>query len=161
EPSNLLYRQALRRTEKTKYRNNLRGSMLAGVRTWTTRAKIKAAKRTRDYLKVLEHGEQVLVHNPWDTGPQLDMAEAAAALGLLDRAIWTLEQARQKNPQDLTVNRSLARLFEKRGNFAQAIALWEMIRRAAPRDVEAQDKAKDLAANETIARGHYDAVVTD
>ncbi|HMF10959.1 MAG TPA: tetratricopeptide repeat protein, partial [Gemmataceae bacterium] len=41
----------------------------------------------------------------------------------------------------------------------QAIALWELIRKADPRDVEAQDKAKNLAATDTIARGHYDEVV--
>src|SRR5205814_6368790 len=126
----------------------------------TTKAKLKAAKGARDYLKVLEYGEQVLIRNPWDVGTHMDMAEAAEALGLLDLAVWTLEQARQKNPQDATVNRALARLFEKRGNFTQAIALWELIRRAAPSDVEPQDKAMDLAANETIARGRYDEVVT-
>jgi tetratricopeptide (TPR) repeat protein len=160
DPANLSFRQTLRRTEKARYKNNMRGSMLAGVRTWTTRAKIKAARRIRDYIKVLEHGEQVLAYNPWDSGVQMDMSEAAEALGLLDLAVWLLEQARQKNPQDLTVNRALARMYEKRGNFTQAIALWELIRKAAPRDAEAQDKAMNLAASETIARGHYDEVAS-
>src|SRR5262245_54176256 len=159
DPANLIYRQTLRRTEKTKYRNNLRGSWLAGVTTWPIRARLKAAKTARDWLKVLEVGEQVLVRNPWDTGAQMDMAEAADVLGLLDLAIWSLEQARQKNPRDVSLNRTLARFYEKRGNFTQAIALWELIRRAAPADVEAQHKAKDLAANETIARGQYEAAV--
>jgi tetratricopeptide (TPR) repeat protein len=161
DPAILQYRQALRRTEKAKYKNNLRGSMFAGLRSWTTRARMKTAKRTRDYIKVLEHGERVLARNPWDTGAQLDMAEAALSLGLLDLAIWVLEQARQKNPRDKVVNRALARLYEKRGNFAQAIALWELIRRDAPTDQEAQDKAKNLAASETIARGHYEEVVAN
>jgi tetratricopeptide (TPR) repeat protein len=160
DPANLIYRQALRRTEKAKYKNNMRGTILAGMRTWATRAKMKAARRTRDYLRVLEHGEQVLAFNPWDSAAQMDMAEAADSLGLLDLAVWTLEQARQKTPQDVSLNRALARLYEKRGNFTQAIALWELVRRAAPRDVEAQDKAKDLAASETIARGHYDEVIS-
>src|SRR5262249_55705585 len=160
DPANLIYRQTLRRTEKAKYKNNMRGKVLAGMRTWAARARIKAARRTRDYLKVLEYGEQVLAYNPWDMATQIQMAEAADSLGLLDLAVWTLEQARQKNPQDLSLNRALARLYEKRGNFTQAIALWELIRRAAPRDVEAQDKAKDLAASETIARGHYDEVIS-
>jgi tetratricopeptide (TPR) repeat protein len=159
DPANLIYRQTLRRTEKTKYRNNLRGSWLAGVTTWPIRARLKAAKTARDWLKVLELGERVLVRNPWDTGAQMDMAEAADVLGLLDLAIWSLEQARQKNPRDVSLNRTLARFYEKRGNFTQAIALWELIRRAAPADVEAQHKAKDLAANETIARGQYEAAV--
>jgi len=161
DPANLIYRQTLRRTEKIKYRNNLRGSRLAFLTTSTSRTKLKAAKASRDYLKVLECGEKVLLRNPWDIGTQMDMAEAADALGLLDVAVWTLEQARQKNPEDATVNRALARLYEKRGNFSQAIALWELIRKAEPRDVEAQHKAKDLAASDTIARGNYEAVFSN
>src|SRR5437764_1461878 len=59
-------------------------------------------------------------------------------------------------------NRALARLLEKAGHFAEAIKLWELVRQAHPADVEAQHKAKDLAASETIARGHYqDAVAAD
>jgi tetratricopeptide (TPR) repeat protein len=161
EPANLIYRQALRRTEKTKYNNNMRGSWLAWLTTSGTRAKLKSAKRSRDYLKVLERAEQVLARNPWDIGVQMDMAEAADKLGLLDLAIWTLEQARQKNPRDVTLNRALARLYEKRGNYTQAIALWEMIRKAVPTDNEAQGKAKDLAASETIARGGYQDAVRE
>src|SRR5262249_57253678 len=101
----------------------------------------------------------VLMRNPWDVGAQMDMAGAAEALGHLELAVWTLEQARQRNPQDATVNRALARLYEKRGNFSQAIALWELVRKVDPHDIEAQHKAKDLAASDTIARGGYDAVL--
>jgi tetratricopeptide (TPR) repeat protein len=155
DPANLIYRQALRRTEKTKYRNNLRGSWFAWLTTSPLLARLKAAQSQRDHLKVIELAEDILVRNPWHTAAQIDQAAAADVLGLLDLAIWTLEQARQKNPRDLAVNRPLARLYEKRGNFTQAIALWELIRKAAPKDLEAQHKAKDLAASETIARGHY------
>ncbi|HTK78696.1 MAG TPA: hypothetical protein VL371_25790, partial [Gemmataceae bacterium] len=42
------------------------------------------------------------------------------------------------------------------GNFAQAIKLWELVRKAVPADVEATHKAKDLAASETIQRGQYE-----
>ncbi len=159
EPANLIYRQKLRAIEKAKYKNNLRGSLLSGMTSMTTRAKLKAAKGTGDYVKVLEYGEVVLARNPWDVGVQTDMADAAEALGLLDVAIWTLEQARQKDPRDAGLNRALARLYEKRGNYSHAIALWELVRRAAPNDSEAQHKAKDLAAHETIARGHYEQAV--
>lgn len=57
------------------------------------------------------------------------------------------------------MNRSLARLYEKRGNFQQAIQLWELVRQLAPTDLEAQHKAKDLAACDTIARGQYEQAV--
>src|SRR5688572_4841524 len=60
DPANLIYRKALRKTEKVKYKNNLRGSRLAFLTTSSVRAKIKTAKRARDYLKVLEYGEKVL-----------------------------------------------------------------------------------------------------
>ncbi|HJT79059.1 MAG TPA: tetratricopeptide repeat protein [Gemmataceae bacterium] len=159
EPSNLIYRQKLRAIEKAKFKNNLRGSRLSGLTSMTTRAKLKAAKRTGDYVKVLEHAELVLARNPWDVGVQTDMADAAEALGLLDLAIWTLEQARQKDPRDANLNRALARLYEKRGNYTHAIALWELVRRAVPTDAEAQTKAKDLAAHETITRGQYEQAV--
>jgi Tfp pilus assembly protein PilF len=159
DPANLVYRQALRRTEKIKYKNNLVGSKMAGVTTLGSKAKLKKAKRAGEWLKVLEHGELILARNPWDTGAQLDMSEAADALGQIDMAVWLLEQARQKDPQDITLNRTLARLYEKRGNFTQAIALWELIRKRQPTDAEAQNKATNLAANETIQRGHYQQAV--
>src|SRR5438132_5081476 len=107
DPGNLIYRQTLRKTEKAKYNNNLRGSRLAFLTTSAARTKLRAAKASRDYLRVLECGEEILARNPWDIGTQMDMAEAADALGLLDVAVWTLEHARQKDPQDVTVNRAL------------------------------------------------------
>ncbi|HEV3236883.1 MAG TPA: tetratricopeptide repeat protein [Gemmataceae bacterium] len=152
DPANLIFRQALRRTEKAKYKNNMRGSWLSWLTSSPKRAKLKAAKHGKEYLKVLDYGEDVLARNPWDTSVQLDMADAADILGLLDLAIWILEQARQKNARDISVNRHLARLYEKRGNFTQAIALWEVVRKDDPKDMVAFSKAKDLAANQTIAR---------
>ncbi len=84
------------------------------------------------------------------------MAEAADALGQLDLAVWLLEQARQKSQTLPSLNRALAQLYEKRGNFMQAIALWNLVRKARPADKEADHKLKDLAVNETIARGGYE-----
>lgn len=157
DPGNLIYRQALRRTQKAKYNNNLRGSWLAWLTTSPAKASIKAARQTGDHLKVLEQGERVLCRNPWDVGTQMDMAEAANTLGLLDLAVWTLEQARQKAAQDPKVNRALALLYEQRGNFTQAAALWELVRRADPYDRDAASKMKDLAASDTLVRGQYQA----
>jgi tetratricopeptide (TPR) repeat protein len=160
DPGNLPYRQTLRRTEKAKYRNNLRGSLFAWLTSAGPRARMKAALRTRDYKKVLECGEMILRKNPWDIGAQMDMAVACENLGLLDMAVWTLEQARQKAAADPTVNRALAQLYEKVGKFAQAMRLWEQVHKARPTDAEAANKAKDLAASDTIARGKYEAAVS-
>ncbi|MBA2225898.1 MAG: hypothetical protein N3E46_02165 [Gemmataceae bacterium] len=159
DPANFLYRQTLRKAQKDKYGHNLRGSRFAFLTTPRWKARVKAAKRARDYLKVLEYGEQVLCRNPWDLGTQLDMAEAFDALGLSDLAVFTLDQARQKYPKDATLNRALARLFEKRGDFQKAIVLWQLVKEVHPTDVEAAHKAKDLAARETIQKGQYEEVV--
>lgn len=156
DPGNLIYRQALRRTQRAKFNNNLRGSRFAFLSNSAAKARLKAAKHSGDYLKVLEQGEEILARNPWDLGAQMDMAEAALQLGWLDMAIWLLEQARQRDGQNPDLNRFLARLYEQRGNFSQAIALWELVKKADPTDEEAQRKGKDLAASETISRGRYE-----
>jgi tetratricopeptide (TPR) repeat protein len=161
DPGNLIYRQTLRRTEKAKYKNNLRGAVLSWLTTWPGKARVKTALKTGDYLGVLEHGERVLARNPWDVGAQMDMAEAADALGQLDLAVWLLEQARQKTQTSAALNRALARLYEKRGNFSQAIALWNLVRKVRPSDQEADRKLKDLAVSDTIARGNYEGAVAE
>lgn len=156
DPANFHYRKTLRDTQKAKFGNNLRGSRFAFLTSQKWKTKLKLAKRNREYLKALEHGEQVLCRNPWDLGAQMDMAEAFDALGLSDLAVFTLDQARQKYPKDATLNRALARLFEKRGDFQKAMILWQLVREAAPSDVEAAHKAKDLAASATIQKGQYE-----
>jgi tetratricopeptide (TPR) repeat protein len=156
----MVYRQMLRQAERAKYGNNLHGSRLALVTTAGTRLRLRRALQTEDFLRALDLGEQILVKNPWDPGTLAAMAEAFDGLGLLDLAVWHQELARQAKPKSLSINRALARLYEKRGNFTQAAALWELVRRAAPTDVEAQRKAKDLAASETIARGRYGEAIT-
>src|SRR5947209_8708747 len=103
DPGNLIYRQELRKNQKARHKNNLRGGFFAFLTTRKPKAKMKWAKRGRDHLRVLEHGEQVLARNPWDTGSQLDMAAAADALGLLDVAIFILSQAREKDAKDATL----------------------------------------------------------
>jgi tetratricopeptide (TPR) repeat protein len=159
DPGNATYRQALRQTQKIVYKNNGRGQPLAYLRSLRARMRLGRALRRHDPIAGLEQAELVLMRNPWDRGTHLRMAEAFDTLGLLNLAIWTLEQIRGVRPQDPRINRPLARLFEKRGNFTQAIALWDMIRKAVPHDVEAQHKVKDLAASATIAKGRYEQAV--
>src|SRR5262245_153903 len=137
DPANLLYRQALRRAEKAKYRNNLRGSWLAWLWSWPLRARLKAARSAGRALEVLELGERILTRNPWDVGAQTDMADAAESLGLLDLAVWFVEQGRHKKPRDADLARRLARLYERRGNFTQAMAVWELVRQVDTSDGKA------------------------
>jgi tetratricopeptide (TPR) repeat protein len=140
DPANLLYRQALRRAERARFGNNLRGGRFAWLFAWPIRARLRAARAAGRYHEVLHLGERILVHNPWDVPAQVEMAAAAEVLGLLDLAVWNLEQARHKEPNNPDLNRRLARLYERRGNFTQALALWEMVQKTAPADEEARQK---------------------
>jgi tetratricopeptide (TPR) repeat protein len=158
DPANLVYRQELRRAQKKKS-SKKSGGLFSFLATMRYRSKMMKAKRGHDHLKVLELGEEILARQPFDRKIQLDMSDAADSVGLTDVAIFILDQARQKEPNDPTINRALARVLEKRGHFAQAIKLWELVRKAVPDDHEAATKAKDLAASETIKRGHYDEAV--
>ena len=159
DPGNPTYRQALRGAQKAKYKNNKKGQNLAFLTTLRSKFKLKNALRRGDYLKVLEHAEEICMRNPWDIGTHLAMAEAFESLDLTPMAIWTLDQARQANGANPKINRPLARLFEKTGNFAAAMTLWEKVRKADPSDQEAQHKHKDLAASDTIAKGRYEDAI--
>jgi serine/threonine protein kinase len=154
DPANLVYRRVLRRTERARYKE--RRIRLGFLTMSATRAKLKKAKLARKYLKVLELGEELLARNPWDNATQMAMAEAAEALGLLDVAVWILKHAWQKEAPDLTLGRALAKMYEKRGRFREAIAMWEWIHQLDPGDIEASRKSRDLAAADTIARGQYE-----
>jgi tetratricopeptide (TPR) repeat protein len=161
EPAKLAYRQALRKAQRAKYKNNKRGSLLAPLTTFLDRLRMRGAAAREDHRKVLECSEAILARNPWDKGAQLLAARAAEALRLPVIAIWILQQARDKYPKDATVNRALARLLEREGYFEQAMHLWELVRQAVPTDHEAQNKVKQLGASETIARGNYGEAVKE
>src|SRR5262249_35865281 len=124
----------------------------AWLATLPARTRLKAARRAGRYLKVLQHGEEVLARDPWNLATQLEMAAAAEALGMLNLAVWILEEARDRAARDVPLNRALARLYEKRGNLAEAIAQWDLVRQADPSDIEAAEKVTNLAASDTIAR---------
>src|SRR5262249_40528746 len=132
DPANLIYRRALRRTQKAKYGNNERGGRFALLTSAAARLRLKAARRARDPVKVLEHAEDILDRNPWDAAAQTALAESFAALDLLDHAVWCLEQVRRQAPADARVHRSLARLHERRGDFKQAMALWQQVEKLDP-----------------------------
>ncbi|MFO0842559.1 MAG: tetratricopeptide repeat protein [Gemmataceae bacterium] len=158
DPANLLYRQALRRAEKAWFGHTPPRAWLAWLRTWAPRARLRAARSAGRYLKVLHLGERVLVYNPWDVATQREMAAAADLSGLADVAVWLLEQARHAAPNDADLNRELARRYEARGNFTQALALWDLVLRAAPDDEEARSKLDGAAAHQAVPAEQVAAV---
>jgi tetratricopeptide (TPR) repeat protein len=159
EPANLVYRQFLRRLERALFQNNLRSTHLSWWTTLPAKFLLESAWKSKNYLRVIEYGERVLVRNPWDIRVQMTMSEAAEALGLTNLAMWLLEQAWQKETHTPALNRALAGMYEKRGHLPQAIALWKLMLRENPQDGEAQWQLQNLGARETLMRGQYEAIV--
>lgn len=155
-PEQMAYRQALRAVAKKKFDNNKRGSRWQRCTTVKSRATLKAAKAKKDYHRAIEASEDVLSENPWDSGILLEQAELFDALGLIDLAVWSAENALERDTNDATVNRALAIFYEKRGAFMKAINCWERVKKARPADEEADRRMKDLAASATIDKGGYD-----
>jgi serine/threonine protein kinase len=154
-PASIIYRQALREVSKTASQQRGLGGWLASLSTLTTRARLNAAKRARQFRKVLEDGEEVLVRHPSDVKTQMVMAVSAEALGLIHLASWILDEVRRQDPRYLPAHRALAGIYEKQRQYSDAIAVWELVRKVAPHDGEAARKINDLAASDTIARGNY------
>jgi hypothetical protein len=155
DPENLLYRQTLRDVGKALAEQKGGRGWLKSLGALPARGRFRAARRAGDLRKVLEYGEEVLARTPDDIGTQMEMAQAAVELGLLQLGEWLLEQARAQQPENAAILRALADLAEKQGKLPQAVALWEQVRKADPSDPEARGKINQLAAADTIARGNY------
>jgi tetratricopeptide (TPR) repeat protein len=161
DPGNLVFRQALRRLLQVEEARRSRRGPVFWLSTLLLKGKLKAATRTRDYVKVLEYGERLLARQPADSRAALDMAGAAEALGLNALGVWLLEQAWRRDASPAPLSRALARLHEKQGNYGRAGQLWKSLLQADPSDAEAHQKVQHLAAKETIARGGYEAAIRE
>ncbi len=159
DPANPTYRHVLRQTQKAKYQHNKRGQFLGKFWSLGASLRLRKALMGKKYAEALVQAEHVLMRSPWDLKTHILMAQAFEGLDLVNLAVWTLEQVRPTAPTNVAVNRYLAQLYEQQGKFQQAIALWEMVRKAKPADQEAGRKSKDLAASQTIARGRYHEAV--
>jgi serine/threonine protein kinase len=159
DPARLPYRQALRLAQRTIHQDIREVGRLDWLTGLFIRTALTVARQAGRPLKVLEYGEKLLTRNPWDIEVQIDMAEAAEQLGLTSLALWILEQAWSKEMHTPALDRALARLYERRGLYAEAAKLWKLVLRVDPDEPEAHRKVNDLAAKETIARGLYEEMV--
>jgi serine/threonine protein kinase len=158
EPSNLVYRQELRRLNRTLSTDSKTPGWLSWLWLIAQKARLKAAMQKSDFTAALRLGEEILTRSPTDDATHIDMAEAADLLGLGHVATWILEYAWRENTHSSALNRALAKLYEKRGAYKIAAALWKMVLHTDPYDSEAIHKTADLAARVSIARGRYEPI---
>src|SRR5947207_15759571 len=110
------------------------------------KTQLKLAQRKGDHLKVLRHGEEVIAFNLKDVKTHLAMSDAAEALGMVRLALWLAEQAVAQDSHKPAPLRAMARVYERQGQYSQALRLWGLVLQEAPNDPEALRKMNDLAA---------------
>ncbi len=154
EPFCLAYRQTLRDMNQKASPSTL-GRWLGTLSALALKSKMHRAKAGSDWLKVLEHGEDVLVHHPADADAHCSLAHAAAELGQPHLATWLLEQGLKAAPDHVELMQDLAEIQEKRGDLKSAMALWEKICELAPDNPVARRKLNDISAQHHMASGNH------
>jgi serine/threonine protein kinase len=154
DPGNTKYRAALRKLLQ-RTQQGTSGRWFSSWSEFALSVSLKKAQRSGDHRKVLEKGEEVLARNPADVSTHLEMAESAEALGLLDLAVWLLEQGHRQVPTDTGLMRTLATAYEKVNHLSRAVAIWELVRKAEPTDYDVKTKIDSLLIRDYRAKVQY------
>ncbi|MSR31612.1 MAG: tetratricopeptide repeat protein [Gemmataceae bacterium] len=151
QPGNLALRKELRKAQAKRLNNKPPGSWSAFGGA-TARIRIQSMFKSEKHAEALEYGEAALTSNPWDTTIMRFMGRSADEMGLNDTALWLFHSALKAAPNDTEVLHDLAQYLERKKNYKEARIMWEQIARLQPGDYEAGQKARDLAAAETMNR---------
>jgi len=153
-PFNAAYRLALRDLNR-KASGGMLGRWLGSLNVLALKSKMRAARCSGEWRKVLELGEDVLARQPTDADTHIEMAGAVEELGLVDLSLWFLEQGLEMAPENADLLRAMARVHERRKEWKRAILFWEKVRKVAPDDGEAKQQINVISVNDHLARANY------
>ena len=155
-PDNLMYRQALRGVEFKKYNNNKSGARFASLKLKGTKTKLALAKQRSQWETVDQEAERGLQVNPWEASLHADIGQACQERGFVEVAAFCYEKAAEFEPTSTAYLRSLAALYEERGDYDKAQGVWSRVGKLDPNDHEARRKATSLAAEKMVDRSYKD-----
>lgn len=155
-PANLLFRQSLRASQEKQYNDNGKGAMMASMKVMPIRASMKTAKYKKDWKNIQRLAEDGIAINPWDAGFNADLGEAAKNLGNTEIAVFAYERAVKHDKDNLDYLRTLAGLYEERGNFESAIGCYRRVLTIDKLDSSARTKITQLQAQSVMERGGYE-----
>ena len=155
-PENLTYRQTLRGAVRKKYKDNKSGAKMASVKLMGVKGKIKKSRMQKDWKNVDKLAEEGLRVNPWDASLNAAVGEACLHLDCGEIAVFSYQRALETEADNVDYMRELARLLEQRGEYNDAIKLWEKVRRLVPQDTEARSKITQIGARSVMRRGGYE-----
>ena len=151
DPFNPSYHKTLREANR-RADGGVLGRLFGSLNVLATKSKMRMARSSGDFRKVLEHGEEILARQPGDVDTHLELAGAAEELGQYDLAIWFLDQARKDAPTNVPLLRELAHMHEQVKNLKRAIALWEKVQKLDPKDHSVLKKINELSVADVMAQ---------
>jgi tetratricopeptide (TPR) repeat protein len=147
DPDNLLYRRARRLAQRDRFRSKSGGPWV-GMQTAFARLRLQRALRRRDWQAIPVRAEEVL-----DLDVRVALAHEAVATdfekrGMIDLAVWALEEALLCCPATASFQDRLHALYLRRGSFAQAA---ELLREPLSGDVAVRvdELEKEIESNPT------------
>lgn len=157
KPHNLSYRQLLRNSTKKKYKDNGKGAgTMSKAKLMGIRSRIKKAKGKDEWEEVSKATEEGLLVNPWDVQLNLELAESSKQLDRGEIARFAYQEACLASPKDKALWTKLADHLEERGEYSEAIKVWERISKLDPEDLNAVRKITSIQTKETTHRGGYE-----
>jgi tetratricopeptide (TPR) repeat protein len=149
DPGKLEYIIAFIDNLQKKYNNNKKGSSFAGIKGMSARSALNKALKKQEWNAGIKAGLDLLQNNPWDIPALTQTAKAAAGLGCYDTQLYLLKLARDSHPDpgDVEINRACADALEFIGQFDQAMACWERVKKHHPNNEEAQSAIAQVHAN--------------
>lgn len=155
-PENLIYRQTLRGYEYKKYNGNKKGARTGKMKLFGIRGRIKKSKITKDWKSVDRLAEEGLTINPWDAHLNANLAEACQNIGYQEIADFSYRNALESDPDNKNYLHSLSELMEERGNYTEAIGIYQKLAKLDPSNNNIKSKLNQLSADHVMQRGGYE-----
>ena len=159
QPDMVKARRELRSVERRRVQEN--GGMnavvkvLGGIKGFLPFAKAMIYGVTQSHERRMIACEKYLQNDPENGMMLSSLAASAARSNYVDTAVLVYEDLKEINSENIKALRSLARLYQKKGDIDKASECFEKILQSKPTDEEAGKAVNDLAALKTMKDGRW------
>jgi tetratricopeptide (TPR) repeat protein len=154
DPGNLVYVEAMLENLLRQADEGKGGSLIPPL---LAKRGFRQAVDEQHWEDVLRLGPDLLKHVPHDLPVLRGLAQACAARGYHAVELRYLQCALRSNPDDVTLNRELAKAYARVGRFDEALDRWHRVEALDPYDAEAARMIATLTLEKSRHGGGEDA----
>lgn len=155
-PLVLRYRKILRQAQIALLDNSSGGPQL--TRKWMLwKYQLQGARwfDRGDNLRTLKIAEEGLSVDPWNRDLLVLEALVFEKLQMLRHCVWCLSTARKKFPEDVKLNRALAKIMQHLGEYDRAERYWKLVQKADPDCRDADRQIRAVLVQKTLQHNRY------